>query len=110
LAAGTTDKGFGVIKPSGSDQTVALISGDRIVIQPPEQQSTLHAYRLNGESTSTRLEEPETLARLQLELDSFLQIATQSLLGNTTGAQTPTGSGISHRDTVFRKKVDPAEG
>ena len=30
------DKGSGVIKPSGSDQTVAIISDDHLLVQPKD--------------------------------------------------------------------------
>ena len=34
LSLPADDPGFGIVKPSGSDQTVALIRGDRVLVQP----------------------------------------------------------------------------
>jgi len=49
LSLAADDPGFGIIKPSGSDQTVALIRGDRVLVQPKEQPARLYRYRLGRE-------------------------------------------------------------
>lgn len=86
LALSAGDRGFGVIKPSGNDQTVALIDGDRILIQPRGQKAALYAYSLNGDSEAGRKDGDKTsLELLRQQLDSYLHTATGSLLANTTG-------------------------
>ncbi|BCQ63909.1 membrane protein [Pseudomonas sp. Boi14] len=42
------DKGFGVIKPSGSDQTVALLTADRVLVLPKEMPPRLYKYELGS--------------------------------------------------------------
>ncbi|WP_437880845.1 LTA synthase family protein [Pseudomonas sp. LRF_L74] len=80
------DQGEGVIKPSGSDQTVAIVSGSKILIQPKGLEPRLYNYRLGANATVEKVQGDPQQAQLQKRLESFLQIATQSLLENTTGA------------------------
>ncbi len=85
LALDSADPGIGVIKPSGSDQTVALVSGSNLLIQPREGAPRLYNYKLHEnagiEPTDNAALQDHLLSRLQ----AFLQIATQSLLSNTAG-------------------------
>jgi len=87
LLAVKDDRGFGVIKPSGSDQTVAIIEGDRILILPRNQAPTLHAYRLHENAGADQIDDAEMSLMMEQRLRSFLQVATQSLLNNTAGVQ-----------------------
>ncbi|MCY1489437.1 Sulfatase [compost metagenome] len=78
------DQGIGVIKPSGSDQTVAIVSADRILVQPKDFEPRQYRYRLGADAGVER----ETGAidpKLQQHLEAFLQTATTSLLDNTAG-------------------------
>ena len=79
------DKGFGVIKPSGSDQTVALLTGDRVLVLPKEMPPKLWEYTLGAEPTGKVISESPDEAALKQKLESFLQTATKSLLDNTAG-------------------------
>ncbi|MGH8450462.1 LTA synthase family protein [Pseudomonas sp.] len=79
------DKGFGVIKPSGSDQTVALLTGDRVLVLPKEMPPKLWEYELGAEPTGKVIPESPDEAALKQKLESFLQTATKSLLDNTAG-------------------------
>ena len=79
------DKGFGVIKPSGSDQTVALVTADRILVLPKEMPPKLWEYELGAEPTGKVIPESPDEAALKQKLESFLQTATKSLLDNTAG-------------------------
>ncbi|OPB00169.1 hypothetical protein BFW87_01810 [Pseudomonas fluorescens] len=79
------DKGFGVIKPSGSDQTVALLTGDRVLVLPKEMPPKLWEYQLGAEPTGKVIAESPDEAALKQKLESFLQTATKSLLDNTAG-------------------------
>ncbi|MFD1260588.1 LTA synthase family protein [Entomomonas asaccharolytica] len=81
------DKGFGIIKPSGSDQTVALIKGNEILIRPSEMEPKLYHYQLGAKPSATLLNDQQLLNSLKPELEAYIQMATQSLLENTAGAE-----------------------
>ncbi len=85
LALPAGDPGFGIIKPSGSDQTVAFIRGDRILVQPRGLAARVYSYRLGGDPRSERVEAAPDEHEMQQKLDAFLQTATNSLLNNTAG-------------------------
>lgn len=79
------DKGFGVIKPSGSEQTVAIVTGDRILIEPKDMEPKIYAYTLGTKPHAELIPDAPDVAELRKKLDSFLQTATKSLLDNTAG-------------------------
>jgi len=79
------DKGFGVIKPSGSEQTVALITGDRILIEPKEMEARVFQYELGAKPKAEVMSDVPDMPQLKQKLESFLQTATKSLLDNTAG-------------------------
>ncbi len=79
------DPGFGVIKPSGNDQTVAIIGGDKIVVQSKSKALSSFEYQLWTDPRSRELKHDALEADLKKKLDAFIQVATQSLLDNTTG-------------------------
>lgn len=87
LALPRTDAGFGIIKPSGSDQTVAMIKGERILVQPKGLDPRVYTYRLGREAQSVRdgLAPDDRTAHRQLE--AFLQSATDSLQNNKAGVR-----------------------
>ncbi|MBT8766535.1 LTA synthase family protein [Metapseudomonas boanensis] len=78
------DPGIGVIKPSGSDQTVAIVSSDRILVQPRDLPPRLYQYQLGADAKAERVP-GDSDPRLQKYLEAFLQTATKSLLNNTAG-------------------------
>ncbi|MCO6055347.1 LTA synthase family protein [Pseudomonas sp. MOB-449] len=80
------DPGIGVIKPSGSDQTVAIVSSDRILIQPKDFPARLYQYQLGADAKAERIP-GDSDPRLHKYLEAFLQTATGSLLNNTAGVQ-----------------------
>jgi phosphoglycerol transferase MdoB-like AlkP superfamily enzyme len=79
------DRGFGVIKPSGNDQTVAIISGNKIVVQSRSKAVKSYEYQLWTDPRANELKHDEQEGELKKKLDAFIQVATQSLLDNTTG-------------------------
>ena len=83
------DKGAGVIKPSGSDQTVAIISGDHLLVQPKDMPAKVWQYRLGTNPEAKVVTNPQVEAELKQKLESFLQTATKSLLDNTAGVEDP---------------------
>jgi phosphoglycerol transferase MdoB-like AlkP superfamily enzyme len=80
------DPGIGVIKPSGSDQTVAIVSSDRILVQPKDFPARLYQYQLGADAKAERIP-GDSDPRLQKYLEAFLQTATGSLLNNTAGVE-----------------------
>ena len=85
LSLPADDPGFGVIKPSGSEQTVGIVTGDRILIEPREMEPRLYRYTLGREFKAELLQDNGDVAKLRERLDSFIQTATKSLLDNTAG-------------------------
>ena len=81
------DKGVGVIKPSGSDQTVAIVSGSKILVQPKGLAPRLYDYQLGAGAKVDLLTNDPAQTQLQQRLEAFLQVATQSLLDNTAGVR-----------------------
>ena len=81
------DKGFGVIKPSGSEQVVAIISGNRILIEPTEMPAKLLTDTLGATPHAEEVPDAPDTEELKRKLESFLQTATKSLLDNTAGVE-----------------------
>ncbi|MFJ4145301.1 LTA synthase family protein [Pseudomonas sp. NPDC089734] len=81
------DKGFGVIKPSGSEQVVAIIHGNRILIEPTEMPAKVMTYTLGANPHAELVPDAPDTAELKQKLESFLQTATKSLLDNTAGVE-----------------------
>ncbi|MHC8288099.1 LTA synthase family protein [Pseudomonas sp. XS1P51] len=79
------DKGFGVIKPSGSDQTVALLTADRVLVLPKEMPPKLYQYELGATPKGEVIPASADEAALKQKLESFIQTATKSLIDNTAG-------------------------
>ncbi len=80
------DPGFGVIKPSGSDQTVALIKDSRILVASRTKALKLYDYRLSPAMASAVVHDEAATAAMKTELEAFIQVATRSLMDNTTGS------------------------
>ncbi|QBF27887.1 LTA synthase family protein [Pseudomonas tructae] len=78
------DPGFGMIKPSGSEQIVGLIRGDRILIESKDMTPRMYRYELGANFKAELIESPDQPQLLQ-KLESFIQTATKSLLDNTAG-------------------------
>ena len=79
------DQGFGVIKPSGGEQIVAIVSGSKILIESKTMEPKVYDYRLGANWTVTEAKGDPATAELKYRLESFLQTATKSLLDNTAG-------------------------
>ncbi|MCC6075174.1 LTA synthase family protein [Pseudomonas sp. GCM10022188] len=85
LGLDASDQGFGVIKPSGSDQTVALVSGSRLLVLPQGGEAKLYDYRLHEQAGVEHVQDAQAVGELLPRLQAFLQVATRSLLENTAG-------------------------
>jgi phosphoglycerol transferase MdoB-like AlkP superfamily enzyme len=88
------DEGFAVIKPSGSDQTVAFLAGGDLLVQAKNDKPRLYAWRLGARAKAAPFADKARAARLQANLDAYLQTATRSLLEDTAGnrGRATTGS------------------
>ncbi|MBH3428735.1 LTA synthase family protein [Pseudomonas alkylphenolica] len=78
------DQGFGMIKPSGSEQIVGLVKGDRILIESKDMSPRMYRYELGAKFKAELIESPDQ-TELTHKLESFIQTATKSLLDNTAG-------------------------
>ncbi|KIU49090.1 MULTISPECIES: LTA synthase family protein [Pseudomonas] len=78
------DEGIGMIKPSGSEQIVGLVQGDRILIQSKDMSPRMYRYQLGANFKAEVIESPDQ-AQLSRKLESYIQTATKSLLDNTAG-------------------------
>ncbi len=81
------DVGFGIIKPSGSDQRVALIQGNKILIHAQQSSSRLYQYQMGASPQALAIQHNtiENHTLMESQLDAYLYSATQSLINNTTG-------------------------
>ena len=78
------DPGIGIIKPSGSEQIVGLVQGDRILIESKDMSPRLYRYQLGSEFKAELIDSPDQ-PDLVKKLESYIQTATKSLLDNTAG-------------------------
>lgn len=81
------DKGFGIIKPSSSDQTIAILSGNEVLIRPSEKDVKLYRYQIGANPTATLIDDKQEADNLKQKLEAYVQMATKSLLDNTAGAE-----------------------
>ena len=80
------DQGIGMIKPSGGGQTVALVKGGQILVQPRDLPARLYDYRLGHDAKVSLATDTAAEAQMKDTLDAFIQTATRSLKENTAGA------------------------
>ena len=85
LSLPADDPGLGMIKPSGSDQTVALLKGDTVVVKPPNEPAMTGSYGLSPQSYFLPAHDPDAATRLGKELAAFIQTAKQGLLDDRVG-------------------------
>lgn len=89
LALPAGDKGFGVIKPSGGGQTVGLLRGDELVVQPRGEPPRAYRYQLGPQASVT--EQAEVSGELQAQLKAYVQTATSALLEDRVGVEVAAG-------------------
>jgi phosphoglycerol transferase MdoB-like AlkP superfamily enzyme len=85
LALPASDQGMAVIKPSGSDQTVALLRGDRITVKPPDASAHSGSYSLYPNEFYRPDDAGQDDERAAAELNAYIQVAMQALKSNRTG-------------------------
>ena len=81
------DPGIGMIKPSGSDQTVALIQSNKILVKAKGVPARPWSFTLGAHAQQQLLEPSAEDAAMGQALSAYIQTATQSLLENTTGVR-----------------------
>jgi len=85
LALPENDPGRAVIKPSGSEQIVALIEGDTILIKAPETSPKLFRFRTRPSMSAEPIDNSLMMEQMQKSLNAYLQTATHALLENNIG-------------------------
>lgn len=86
LSLAGDDKGFAVIKPSGSDQTVALVEGDYVVVKTPGLAPKLGRYQLGAEASFSAEDNPLQREKMTASLYAYIQVAINALYAGATGA------------------------
>lgn len=79
------DPGIGVIKPSGSDITVAILRGDELLVKPPQGEAIPGRYTLYPDETYRRRKHMTSGQDLSERLSAYIQSAMHSLRENRTG-------------------------
>lgn len=87
LSLDKLDKGFGIIKPSGSDQTVALLRGENILVKQPDVPARLGRYTVSPEASYQELEDSELKKSMEQELLSFIETALFALYDDQAGVE-----------------------
>lgn len=77
------DKGFAIIKPSGSDPTTAIISGEEILVRDAYDKEKLYSYQL-GKLPEVTLSSSDDKNVMSHRLSAYIQSATKSLLDAST--------------------------
>jgi phosphoglycerol transferase MdoB-like AlkP superfamily enzyme len=88
LSLPENDAGFGIIKPSGSDHTVAYLEGRNIIIKPPHGKARSGSFRLYPQPAIDLKGLPEQ-AQMLADLKAYVSTAMHALLDNRTGIPIP---------------------
>jgi phosphoglycerol transferase MdoB-like AlkP superfamily enzyme len=82
------DEGFAVIKPSGGEELVALIEGDRLLLVAPKEKPELYRYDLGfpPAGSEDRYREEKALAKeMEKRLLAYVQTGILSLRARSLG-------------------------
>ena len=90
LSLPTDGQGVGIIKPSGGGQTVGIIRGDEVLIQPRDEEPKLYRYQLGAEPKAIPEAAAPQLQDWQQQLEAYVQTATQALLDDKVGVAEST--------------------
>jgi phosphoglycerol transferase MdoB-like AlkP superfamily enzyme len=85
LSLPDADPGFGIIKPSGSDHTVAYFRGKHIIIKPPHEKAVAGSFQLYPEPSLTLQSEMPEKEEMLANLKAYVSTAMRALLENRTG-------------------------
>ena len=85
-----TDQGFAVIKPSGSEEVVALIEGDKLLMRAPKSPPQLFRYSLEtATTTDLTANSAEELRRMEKRLLAYVQTGILNLRAKKLGTPAP---------------------
>jgi hypothetical protein len=79
------ERGFGIIKASGNNQTTALIKGNYVLTRTPDERFVLSTYTLYPRPYSQPVDDPVKTAELSKEHLSYIQTAMTRRYENRTG-------------------------
>lgn len=82
------DKGFAIIKPSGGDQTLALLKPEQVLVKLKDREPTVWRFDLrqrNAEPIVINESNTEQYRQWKTQLYAYLQMATKSLLEDSAG-------------------------
>ena len=80
------DSGFGIIKPSSTEPTVAMLSGDRVLIHPPDgHHSQLYRYQLYPRAQAETCDNQPVAEDMESTMKAYIQTAMDALLTNRCG-------------------------
>lgn len=84
------DEGFAVIKPSGSEEVVALIEGDRLLMRDPKSRPKLFRYSLETGSTQELTSSAsEQVRQMERRLLAYVQTGILNLRMRQVGVPAP---------------------
>ncbi len=82
------DEGFAVIKPSGGEELVALIEGDRLLLVAPKETPELYRYDLGFPPVGSQdlyRDEKESAKAMEKRLLAYVQTGILSLRARSLG-------------------------
>lgn len=85
LALPEGDRGFGVIKPSGTRQNVAILDDDRVLVRSEDGDNKLYHITVGATRSIETVDDEGVEKELSDRMKAFVQTATRSLVNNTAG-------------------------
>jgi phosphoglycerol transferase MdoB-like AlkP superfamily enzyme len=79
-----TDQGFAVIKPSGNDPTVAIVSGNKILVRDINKKIQFYQYQLSPVADVQAIDDPDEEDALLEQMTAYVSTALASLKENNT--------------------------
>tara|TARA_R110002072_G_scaffold64_13_gene466 strand:+ start:799 stop:2826 length:2028 start_codon:yes stop_codon:yes gene_type:complete len=81
------DAGFAIIKPSGSEPTMAMVSGNNILTYEPDSGSRLYQYELGPSAHANPEINGLRETEMRTSLQSYVQTALKGLESNRMGSE-----------------------
>ena len=92
FAPALRDAGFAVIKPSGSEEVVALVEDDRVLLRDPKSRPQLYRYDLDGRAANAGDQaagDPELTRAMEKRLLAYVQTGILALRSRQLGLPSP---------------------
>jgi len=89
LSLAPGDPGFAVVKPSGSDQTAAIIAGEHILTLSPEGGAEMGRISFSPDLRWRGDEDPSLASSLERRLTSYIRAALDALANDRTAVIDP---------------------